>query len=107
MWSVAFHPNFPILASESDDQTIKIWDIQTGECLQTLQGHRNKVRSIAFSPDGQFLVSGSEDKTVRLWDLDTGKCVHTLLGHQGWVWSVDFSPDGQKECLKALGVVES
>jgi len=60
-------------------------------CLQTLEDHRDSVRSVAFSPDGRRLASGSDDKTVRLWDASTGKCLQTLETHAK---NVSFSPDG-------------
>ncbi|WP_431659214.1 WD40 repeat domain-containing protein [Pantanalinema rosaneae] len=103
VWSVAFHPvgsSEPpgmdtILASGSEDRTIKLWDIKTGSCLQTLTGHQEWVKSVAFSPDGQMLASGSFDHTLKLWDLQTGGCLNTLRGHSSTVTMVAFSSSGQ------------
>ena len=98
VWSVAFSPNSRTIASGSGDETIKLWDVNTvntGQCLQTLQGHNNRVCSVAFSPDGKILASGSGDKTIKLWDLSSGQCLHTLQGHSNWIRSVAFSPDGK------------
>jgi WD40 repeat protein len=85
----------PILASGSIDRTIKLWDIQSGECLKTLQGHIDWICSIACSPDGQTIASGSIDQTVKLWNINTGECLATLHGHSRDVWSVAFSIDGK------------
>ena len=82
------------LASGSDDNTVRLWDVQTGEQLRTLEGHTDGVTSVAFSPDGNTLASGSDDNTVRLWDVQTGEQLRTLEGHTGSVNSVAFSPDG-------------
>ena len=84
-----------ILASGSDDKTVKLWDVTTGECILTCKGHTNWVQSVAFSPDGQIVASGSDDQTVRLWDVTTGECLKILQGHTEWVWSVAFNLDGQ------------
>jgi len=59
------------LASASDDKTVRLWDVETSTCLQTLQGHSDWVRAVAFSPDGVTLASASDDETVRLWDVGT------------------------------------
>ncbi|NEO29627.1 MAG: hypothetical protein F6K36_04085 [Symploca sp. SIO3C6] len=90
-----------ILASGSGDHTVKLWDLSSGQCFQSLQGHANWVCSVAFaplksknSPNSTILASGSYDHTVRLWDISTAKCLQVLQGHTNWVWTVAFSPDG-------------
>lgn len=69
MASVAFSPDGNTVASDSRDETIKIWDVATGMELATLKGHADSVVSVAFSPDGKTLASGCEDKTIKLWDI--------------------------------------
>ena len=102
--SIAFSPDGSILASAHGrgvSGIIRLWDVQTGEILKTLTGHRDAVYSVAFSPDGKTLASGSADETIRLWDVDTGETLKTLTGHvtdgfrKGAVYSVAFSPDGK------------
>lgn len=100
--AVAISSNGQILVSGSEDNTIKLWDLHTGECLVTLEGHEAGVRAIAISPDGQLLVSGSADHTIKLWQLpgSVGEpiCpdpIHTLTGHSDWVRCLAISPDGQ------------
>jgi hypothetical protein len=55
VYSVSFSPDGQTLASASDDQTIKLWKVETGEELLTLTGHENSVLSVSFSLDGQTL----------------------------------------------------
>jgi WD40 repeat protein len=92
--SVAFSPDRKTLASASDDNTIKLWNLQSQKPIATLAGHSNWVSSVAFSPDGLTLASASGDNTIKLWNLQSQKPIATLAGHSDWVNSVAFSPDG-------------
>jgi DNA-binding beta-propeller fold protein YncE len=94
--SVAFSPDGKRLVSGSWDQTLKVWDVQTGQEALTLKGHTAFITSVAFSPDGKCVVSGSYDKTLNVWDTQTGQQTLTLKGHTGSVSSVAFSPDGKR-----------
>jgi WD40 repeat protein len=94
--SVAFSPDGRVLASGSEDNTVKLWDVSTGTKLRTLTGHSFSVKSIAFSPDGKTLASSSYDKTVKLWDVSTGAELRNLrIEASGELNSVAFSPDGK------------
>ena len=95
VWSVAFRPNGVMLASASWDQTVRLWNTNTGRLQRTLTGHTNEVLSVVFSPDGQPLASASWNRTIRLWNPNNGQVKRTLTEHTRGVTSVVFSPDGK------------
>jgi COMPASS component SWD3 len=100
--AVTISPNGKVIVSGSEDNTIKLWYLKTGECLATLEGHEAGVRSVAISPDGQLLVSGSADNTIKLWQLPSLEnepiCpdpIYTITGHSDDVKCLAISHDGQ------------
>ena len=93
--SVNFSRDGKTLVSGSDDNTIILWNVETGQKLHTLKGHNGPVYSVNFSPDGKTLVSGSDDKTIKLWNVEKPQEIHTLKGHDDRVRSVNFSHDGK------------
>ncbi|KAK9448340.1 WD40-repeat-containing domain protein [Limtongia smithiae] len=96
---IAFHSIFTVLASGSEDMTIKIWDWELGELEQTLKGHTKSVLCVDFSssPEKSMLASCSADLTIKLWSVDDEyKNTHTLKGHDHTVSCVRFFPDGRR-----------
>jgi len=81
------------LASASDDETIRVWDLASGACLRTLKGHRWPVRHLVLLPLHTKLLSMSTDSEVRVWDFDTGDCLRNVCFPS--VKSISVSPDSQ------------
>ncbi|KAA6230458.1 WD40 repeat domain-containing protein (plasmid) [Chlorobium phaeovibrioides] len=81
--------------SGGSDHMLKLWEMSTGQCLRTFEGHSNHVWSVNLSADGKYALSGSGDKTLKLWEMSTGQCLRTFEGHDGGVNSVCLSVDGR------------
>jgi WD40 repeat protein len=64
-----------IIASASQDRTVRVWDGRSGRLLHILEGHTNWVMGCAVSGDGSLIASASVDQTVRVWDGKTGRCL--------------------------------
>ncbi|KAJ2156596.1 Lissencephaly-1, partial [Coemansia sp. RSA 552] len=92
---VRFHPQYMVLATASEDMTVKIWDSESGDFERTLKGHTKTVQGLAFNDKGSVLVTCAADLTLRVWDVaDEYKCVRTLHGHDHCVSDVAFwGPD--------------
>ena len=92
--SVAVSPDGTWAASgggslpDSNDNSVKIWCLKTGECRATLVGHTNQVQSVTITANGKRILSGSFDNTVRVWDVGSGREVAKLEGHTNRIWNV-------------------
>jgi len=104
----------PLFASASQDRTVKIWDVEAGETIGVLRGHKRGVWSVAFAPTDMpaltttsegggassakgMVVTGSGDKTVRVWSLTDYSCLRTFEGHVNSVLKVVWLPPPPKQ----------
>lgn len=94
--ALAVHPVYSIVASGSEDATIRVWDYESGEYERQLKGHTSVVQDVSFNQTGSMLVSCSSDLSLKLWDFQTYECVKTLRGHDHNVSCARFLPSGEQ-----------
>lgn len=102
---IVFSPDGKLIASCSDDNTVKVWEASTGDLVTVFTGHTYyDVNCIAFDPTGSKIASASSDRTVKIWDALTGRVINSIRAHTYYeVTAVSFSPDGR---LLATGSVD-
>jgi len=93
VWAVAATDD-GCAVSASEDHTLRVWDLASGQELHTLRGHEAEVLGVAVTGDARAL-SASVDNTLRIWNLMSGEEVHTLRGHENWVNAVAVTADGR------------
>jgi len=96
MFDATFSGNGDQILSGAADNTLMVWDVETGRCKVSFTGHEAPVVSVAVTPNGLLALSGSGDKTMRMWDLLTGHCLATLVGHHDTVQKIALSADGRR-----------
>ncbi len=93
VWSISVSRDGTLLASASDDNTVRVWTT-SGVPRLVLDKNTTGVRAVALSPDGKLVAAALEDKTVRIWGVEDGELLYILVGHTAWVRCLAFSPDG-------------
>jgi len=93
--AVAVTPDGRRLISASYDRTLKIWDLESGEHLKTLEGHSAWVTAVVVTPDNKRAISASDDQTSIIWDLESGEQLKILRDHTGSIKAVAVTPDGK------------
>ncbi len=99
IWSIAWAPNGQLLASASDDGTVRIWDARKYTVHNILRAHSDMVLSVGWSPDGSRLITGNIDGTLELWDASNGKNLAVWKGHapensgKSGIWALAVTND--------------
>lgn len=89
---ISVDPTNEWFATGSNDRTIKIWDLASGECKLTLVGHINAVRGVVVSDRHSYMFSCSEDKSIKCWDLEYNKVIRNYHGHLSGVYCMSLHP---------------
>jgi COMPASS component SWD3 len=82
------------VVAASEDKQIKVYDIERGQCVLSLNGHRSSVFSVSVHPDINLVVSGSYDECIRLWDVRARKSIGEIEAHSDPISAVDFNANG-------------
>ncbi|UXI20437.1 glutamate receptor [Sarcoptes scabiei] len=82
IYSIAVHPLMPIVITAHSYRFIKLWDINTGQCIHSMVAHLDEVSSVDCDPNGWYILSGSHDCSVRLWNFDNKNCVQEITSHR-------------------------
>ncbi|MHC4403702.1 MAG: WD40 domain-containing protein [Planctomycetota bacterium] len=94
-YCVAISPDGRYALSGSEDNTMRLWDVQTGKQIRAFSGHEESVQCAAFMPAGRHALSAGHDGTMRLWDLETGEEIRRIDAHTFHISSMALSSDGR------------
>ena len=92
---VDFSADGGTIASGGSDRALRLWNVQSGECERTLQGHQAFISALAWHPTEPVIVTASADGTARLWNFVEGRSVHVFEGHRGPIRSVAVAAGGR------------
>ena len=89
-WTLGFAPDSKTLATGDKEGVVRLWSVESGEIIHTLNGHDNGVRSVTCTPDGKTLASTGMDRTVRFWQVAMGQELISFPDQPAFI----NSPDG-------------
>lgn len=94
--SAEFSPDTRLIATGSEDRTIKLWDVTSRTKIVDFPDHIDgAVNSVRFHPDGTCLAGGSDDKTINIWDIRSKRLIQHYDAHNSGVSQISFHPNGR------------
>jgi hypothetical protein len=103
VWTFTFAADGEHVLTADHEGSLRLWNVETGDCLQTLAGHVSPATSVAWSADGHHALSGGMDGAARFWNLKTGRRLRVLRGSKLEIWSVALSNDRLLACSGSRG----
>jgi len=95
LWSVMYSPNGGFIAAGGNDDTVLVWNVNTGDLIYEFKDSEHNIWEVLFNPSGELLLASGSDNAIRIYDMQTGKLTKTLLGHSMVPLTMDFSPNGK------------
>lgn len=93
---IKYSPDGQLIATAGWDKTIKLWNSQTGELVNTLPGHQAAINTLVFSPDNQTIIAGTEDNNIYIWNIQNKpKIVKKIAAHDDSIKAITISNDNQ------------
>jgi len=97
LWSAALNHSGTLLAATSSDETVSLYDLNGGQLLSKLTGHRGGATNAAFLGDGATLVVSDRRGSIHWWDIGTGRRLAApWRGHKKAIWRMALHPDGNR-----------
>ncbi len=94
-----FSPNGKFLISGSLDNSLILWNVNTGKQIRSFAGHTENLRNVVFSPDGRSILTASKDMTAKIYSIHNGALLFSIKVPENDLQDAYFSPDGNKIVL--------
>ena len=94
--AVAVARGTPIIATAGRGGTVKLWNLNTGQLLESVKAHPENATTLTFFPDGSRIMSGGQEGRVKFYNVVQKKLEADVPVHQGWVWRVSVSQNGDR-----------
>ena len=91
-------PQKKLASPAGDDGTVRLWDIERGECRREFFGHEDPITCVMLFDQGRKAISGCSKGIIKIWDVMNGECLQTIMGHEGRLKTIFISSDA-KEAL--------